>query len=112
MCPFCSKTLESEEIKGLTSNFILKGILGETHEPLEEDKEDRSDDSGEAELCQRCEAEDAEVCCVTCGNFKLCKSCEDLIHSMGCYDQHKRMPITEKAEISQEQVDWSKCQVH
>jgi hypothetical protein len=31
--------------------------------------------------------------CKDCNGYKLCESCEDLIHSMGIYERHTRMLI-------------------
>lgn len=40
-------------------------------------------------VCERCLAEDAILVCKDCNGYKLCESCEDLIHSMGVYEKHK-----------------------
>jgi hypothetical protein len=46
-------------------------------------------------LCQRCSSDDAEVVCLVCGNIQLCSSCDDLIHSIGVYEKHKRVSVEE-----------------
>ena len=44
-------------------------------------------------VCERCLAEDAILVCKDCNGYKLCESCEDLIHSMGVYEKHKWIPL-------------------
>ena len=53
----------------------------------------QSDD--EVVICERCKAEDASVVCLQCGGVKLCESCQDLIHSLGVFESHKRIPVAE-----------------
>ena len=48
-----------------------------------------------APLCQRCSSEDANLVCINCGNIQLCSSCDDLIHSTGIYESHKRVSVDE-----------------
>ena len=48
-----------------------------------------------APLCQRCSSEDASLIWVNCGNVYLCVSWDDIIHSLGIFESHKRMGVNE-----------------
>lgn len=52
-----------------------------------------STSSDNAPLCQRCSSEDASLVCIVWGNCQLCPSCDDLIHSIGIFETHKRISI-------------------
>lgn len=54
--------------------------------------------------------------CQDCNSYRLCESCEDLIHSMGVYEKHNWMAIKEFENTPV--WDWSKsnelesCSIH
>ena len=90
LCPYCSKMYNEEETKGFESNIVLSEMLGGG---LNIKEEDVGEDDEEGSVCERCQAEEAVLVCEDCNGYRLCDSCEDLIHSMGVYEQHKRMAI-------------------
>jgi len=42
-------------------------------------------------ICDRCSSDNSEYFWINCGKVYLCESCDDLIHSLGTYDTHKRI---------------------
>jgi hypothetical protein len=54
---------------------------------------DSSSSSDNAPLWQRWSSEDASLVCLVWGNCQLCSSCDDLIHSIGVFETHKRISI-------------------
>lgn len=58
-----------------------------------------------AALCQRCSSEDACLVCINCGNIYLCTSCDDIIHSLGVFESHKRVNVSEFEPESTTETD-------
>ena len=104
-CPFCSKSYEWEETSSFLPNPILFNLLESREGKVEEGEK----------VCEWCLAEDAVLVCRDCHGYKLCLSCEDLIHSMGVFEKHWRIPLKDFENTPVQDKSTSElemCQIH